>query len=125
MKVEEARAQYYEGRNLNAGIVYVKALEAEIERLRELITTPDSHLQYLRKTQDRAEKADAELKSFKSHVYDNIAAQHKAEARVKELEGAITKIIDCVAKVSVDIFHPEPGESWFEKKQEANHARTT
>ena len=36
MNVKEARAQYYEGRNLNAGIMYVKALEAEIERLQRV-----------------------------------------------------------------------------------------
>jgi len=36
MTIEEARAQYYEGRNLNAGIIYVKALEAEVERLRDM-----------------------------------------------------------------------------------------
>ena len=36
MNVKEAKAQYYEGRNLNAGIMYVKALEAEIERLQRV-----------------------------------------------------------------------------------------
>ena len=35
-----------------------------------------------------------------------------AEARVKELEDGISEIIDCVAKVSVDIHHSEPGEEW-------------
>ena len=69
---------------------------AEIERLRELIAAPDDYLQHLRKTQDRAEKA---------------------EARVQELEEAITRIIDCVAKVSVDIHHAEPGEEWFENRE--------
>jgi len=58
----------------------------------------------------------AEVERLRDMYQVHYKARERAEAKVRELEEAITKIIDCVAKVSVDIHHPESGEAWFEKR---------
>ena len=95
MNLEEARTQYYEGRNLNAGIIYIKALEAEVGRLREKLEqtrrTCKKWMAYQRRHRKWALK---QCRAWARHFcfYKDDAVQFhsdradKAEARVKELE---------------------------------------
>jgi len=55
-----------------------------------------------------AEKAEIELQSFRSHVYDNIAAQHEAEARVTEKDREIERLRE--RQESIDILRVEKSQ---------------
>lgn len=81
MNLEEARAQCYDGSNLNAGIIYVKALEAEVERLqKECQRWTELRIQHNEQYHEAVVRAnEAEIRA------------KKAEARVNKLEEEVVE----------------------------------